>query len=151
MKPQVKNSIQKKESNRVTRYILNYSPVPLKERGIVIGETRLTTLGFADDIVLFSSSATELERTLHELSDASLEVGLKMNMSKTKVMTNEMPKTIKLHGESIQHVQECLYLGHVVSYQAWKSYSSMKDLFKGELSMTLKKLMDIMYSRRLDL
>ena len=56
--------------------------------GIVVGERRLTNLRFADDIVLFSSSASELGQMLEQLNAASREVGLEMNMSKTKLMTN---------------------------------------------------------------
>ncbi|KAJ8715750.1 hypothetical protein PYW07_010232 [Mythimna separata] len=94
---------------------------------------------------------------LQDLSDASLEVGLKMNMSKTKIMTNSSKRTISVDGENVQYVQEYIYLGQVVSFQArqdkeiarrtenaWKSYWSMKELFKGNLPLSLKrKLMDM--------
>ncbi|KAJ8714787.1 hypothetical protein PYW08_004768 [Mythimna loreyi] len=94
---------------------------------------------------------------LQDLSDASLEVGLKMNMSKTKVMTNSSKRSIHVGGENIQYVQEYIYLGQVVSFQArqekeitrrienaWKSFWSMKELLKGTLPMSLKrKLMDM--------
>ncbi|KAI5641657.1 reverse transcriptase (RNA-dependent DNA polymerase) domain-containing protein [Phthorimaea operculella] len=57
-------------------------------KGINICDKQLTNLRFADDIVLFSTSAAELETMLQEISVASLEVGLKMNMTKTQLMCN---------------------------------------------------------------
>ncbi|XP_063636081.1 uncharacterized protein LOC134806684 [Cydia splendana] len=62
--------------------------VSWETKGIEVGDKRLTNLRFADDNVLFSTSATELQCMLQELSNASLEVGLTMNRSKTQLMTN---------------------------------------------------------------
>lgn len=94
---------------------------------------------------------------LHELNKASLEIGLMMNMSKTKLMTNSIQRCLEIDGERIEYVHEYIYLGQIVSFQArqekeiarrienaWRSYWSMKDLMKGNLPLTLKrKLMDI--------
>lgn len=80
-----------------------------------------------------------------------------MNMLMTKILTNSSSVNIRVDGETIQHVQEYIYLGQVVSFQArqekeitrrtenaWKSYWSMKELFKGDLPMSLKRrLMDM--------
>ncbi|XP_050561583.1 uncharacterized protein LOC126912619 [Spodoptera frugiperda] len=126
-------------------------------RGVVVGEKRLTNLRFADDIVLFSSSASELGGMINELSRASLEVGLKMNMSKTKLMTNSIKYRLEVDGAEMEYVHEYIYLGQLVSFQArqerevarrtenaWKSYWSMRDLMKGNLPLALKrKLMDV--------
>jgi endonuclease/exonuclease/phosphatase family metal-dependent hydrolase len=128
-----------------------------RDRGVVIGERILTNLRFADDIVLFSSTPSELRLMLQDLSNASLEVGLTMNMSKTKLMTNSTARRIEINGESIAYVQEYLYLGQIVSFQArqekeverrtenaWRTYWSMKHLMKGDLPISLKRrLMDM--------
>lgn len=87
-------------------------------KGVVVGEKRLTNLRFADDIVLFSSSASELGGMINELSGASLEVGLKMNMSKTKLMTNSIKYRLEVDGAEIEYVHEYIYLGQIVSFQA---------------------------------
>ena len=47
----------------------------------------MSHLRFADDIVTISSNLSELETMLQELDEASRVTGLKMNMKKTKVMT----------------------------------------------------------------
>lgn len=121
-----------------------------EDKGIVVGKKRLTSLRFADDIVLFASTAQELGLMIQQLNTASFEVGLRMNMSKTKLMTNSTKRRI-------EYVQEYLQLGQIVSFQtrqdteiarrtenAWKSYWPMTDLMKGKLPLSLKKkLMDI--------
>jgi hypothetical protein len=128
-----------------------------EERGIVVGDKRLSNLRFADDIVLFASSATELQQMLEDLSLASLQVGLKMNRSKTQAMTNSTKRRVEVDGHIIHYVDEYIYLGQLVSFSnrqdkeierrienAWKSYWSMKELMKGNLPLTLKrKLVDM--------
>uniref|UniRef100_A0A2H1VGL6 SFRICE_021038 n=1 Tax=Spodoptera frugiperda TaxID=7108 RepID=A0A2H1VGL6_SPOFR len=80
-----------------------------------------------------------------------------MNMSKTKLMTNSLKHRLEVDGVEIAYVQEYIYLGQLVSFQArqekevarrtenaWKSYWSMGDIMKGNLPLTLKrKLMDV--------
>ncbi|CAG9133292.1 unnamed protein product [Plutella xylostella] len=128
-----------------------------ENKGIDIGGHKLTNLRFADDIVLFSHSAPELQQMLRELSTASLEVGLMMNRSKTKVMTNSTKRRVEVDGQEIQYVNEYIYLGQIASFEnrqdkeidrrienAWKSFWSMKSLMKGNLPLSLKrKLIDM--------
>lgn len=129
--------------------------------GIGIGGKKLTNyyelLRFADDIVLFSHTAPQLEQMLQDLSTASLEVGLKMNRTKTQLMTNGAKRRVKVHGEDIQYVDEYINLGQIASFDnrqskeidrrienAWKSFWSMKTLMKGDLPLTPKrKLIDM--------
>ena len=58
------------------------------KHGINIDGQRLTHLRFADDIILTSSSAKDLETMLRDLDTVSREIGLTMNTSKTKILTN---------------------------------------------------------------
>ncbi|XP_061723667.1 uncharacterized protein LOC133529882 [Cydia pomonella] len=127
-------------------------------KGIDVGGRKLSNLRFADEIVLFAPSAAELKQMLQDLSNASLQVGLEMNRAKTQVMTNSRNRrSIDVDGQSIQYVDEYIYLGQLVSFSnrqdkeierrvqnAWKSYWSMKELMKGNLPLSLKrKLVDM--------
>lgn len=56
------------------------------EKGININGMYLSHLRYADDIVITAESESELQTMITQLYHASLEVGLKMNMDKTKVM-----------------------------------------------------------------
>ncbi|KAJ2950316.1 hypothetical protein O0L34_g11682 [Tuta absoluta] len=123
-----------------------------EREGIVVGDRRLTNLRFADDIVLFAPTAQGLTHLLDSLNAASLEVGLHMNRSKTKVMTNSTKRKVEVEGQEIQYVDEYIYLGQIVSFQnrqdkeidrrienSWRSYWSMKHLMKGDLPLCLKR------------
>ncbi|XP_044755023.1 uncharacterized protein LOC123313977 [Coccinella septempunctata] len=59
-----------------------------KTKGINVDGSYLNHLRFADDIVLISGNLQELSVMLNELNDALRKVGLKMNISKTKIIGN---------------------------------------------------------------
>lgn len=72
-------------------------------------------------------------------------------MSKNKLMTNSIKKRLNMGGEEILYVQDYLYLSVLNSQarhdkevarrneSAWRSNWSMKDLFKGDLPLCLKR------------
>lgn len=107
--------------------------------GITIDGNKLSNLRFADDIVLFASSAQELEAMLIELQSRSKEVGLLLNPQKTKIMTNSTEIPVSLDNNQIEYVSEYTYLGQLMSFQnrrqkeiqrrialAWKKFWSLK-------------------------
>lgn len=109
--------------------------VSWSSKGVVIGSKRLTNLRFADDIVLFASTSAELQQMLQDLSMASREVGLHMNMTKTQTMTNSTKRRVEVDGQALHYVDEYIYLGQLVSFEnrqereidrrienAWKIY-----------------------------
>ena len=57
-----------------------------ENKGVKIDGEFLSNLRFADDIFLCTESPQEIQQMLHELSDESRRMGLKMNIAKTKVM-----------------------------------------------------------------
>jgi len=90
------------------------------EVGIKISGEYLHHLRFADDIDLFVSSAEELQTRMEELSNESSKIGLKINLSKTKIMYNQHAekKEIKISGETIGIVDEYFYLGQLKTSNA---------------------------------
>ena len=66
-----------------------------EKKGIKIDSEYLTHPRFADDIIIFANSMEELQEMLRELNQASLEVGLSMNLKKTKVMYNEFAEDVE--------------------------------------------------------
>ncbi len=59
-----------------------------------------------DDIVLISNKIEELKEMMVELNTKSKEVGLTMNFSKTKAMTNGGGGDILANGQKIEFVCE---------------------------------------------
>ena len=122
--------------------------------GIVVNGERLNHLRFADDIVLISSSGTKMEQMLNQLSNTSHDLGLRMNMKKTKVMFNEYCLEHPLHVEQepVEHVQEYVYLGQLVTMQSdktaeikrriatgWGAFSKYRDILQSKIPMCLKR------------
>lgn len=122
-----------------------------EERGIKINGCYLTNLRFADDIVLFSTSPAELQILINNLNQSSIKRGLKMNPSKTKVMTNSEKTKILLDNIEMEYVNEYVYLGQLISTKdrekqeisrrinlAWKKYWSLKNIVKGDHNINIK-------------
>jgi Reverse transcriptase (RNA-dependent DNA polymerase) len=113
-----------------------------EKRGININGNQLTNVRFADDITLISESKTELLKMMEELKTESEKVGLMINWSKTKIMTNATPTDFKVQGQDIEKVKKFKFLGTVLSFDdrenleisarissAWKAFWSYKRYF----------------------
>ncbi|GBP75007.1 hypothetical protein EVAR_82425_1 [Eumeta japonica] len=84
---------------------------------------------------------------LQQLTEASRKVGLTMNGSKTKVMTNREEIAITVHDSNIEFVRTYTYLGQIIAFRdqtnkeierrvanAWNRYWSLKEILKSEHS-----------------
>jgi len=62
---------------------------------------------------MFASSSEELQSRMVGLYNESSKIGLKMNLSKSKLMYNQhaAKKEIKINGEIIGIVDQYVYLG----------------------------------------
>ncbi|KAL0882361.1 hypothetical protein ABMA27_000862 [Loxostege sticticalis] len=67
------------------RYLQNIGLERINVNGVYLSHLR-----FADDIVLMAESLQDLQKMLHSLNAASMSVGLRMNLDKTKVMFNDL-------------------------------------------------------------
>jgi len=61
------------------------------QKGLKIDGQSLSNLRFADDIVLLADNLEDIRIMLQELQEVCATVGLKMNIGKTKFMTNLVP------------------------------------------------------------
>ena len=123
-------------------------------KGININEETLHRLKFADDIVLISDNLKNAKSMLDDLHKECIKCGLRINMSKTKLMCN--PKIshapIQLRGETIQLVQNSVYLGQNICLQdtnqtkeinrrirlGWATFGKLNSITKGDLPIFLK-------------
>lgn len=81
--------------------------------GLNISGAKISHLRFADDIVLFADNTMDLERMLYELDRESSKIGLKMNKTKTKIMSQDQVQ-IAVNGHILENVQEYIYLGQQI-------------------------------------
>ena len=86
--------------------------------GFSIGGHTLSNLSYADDVAVISNSRSELQTFLHLLAKYAAEVGMKINVSKTKCMTTDKINTnlhLTIDNNEISQVTESIYLGHKLS------------------------------------
>lgn len=81
--------------------------------------TRLEDLAFADDICLMANSRQGMEQKLERLVAYGKQVGLKVNVGKTKLMRVNLPSgqfpALSIDGEQIKEVEEFCYLGSIIA------------------------------------
>ncbi|XGW33917.1 hypothetical protein V3C99_017990 [Haemonchus contortus] len=115
--------------------------------GMEIDGEHLTYLLFADDCAIFAHDALEPQEKLEQLQMKWSEIGLEMNLSKTKWMHNQFSPTatVEINGETIEEVKSFEYLGHQLSFlegstgeysrrrkAAWSSFNRISTLLLDE-------------------
>lgn len=124
-------------------------------KGISVDGNNLTNLRFADDIVLISSDLGEMKSMLRDLKSACEKVGLNINISKTKFMTNLVPsQNIEINGTKVKLVECYTYLGHEIRLSrdnqttelkrritlSWAAFGKLREIFKRrDIPMHLKR------------
>ncbi|KAG7300726.1 hypothetical protein JYU34_015052 [Plutella xylostella] len=86
------------------------------ERGLRIGELLLKCLLYADDQVILASSVEQLQQQVTLMHESFKRKGMKVNVSKTKVMVFERDEEvteceITIENERVEQVNEFVYLG----------------------------------------
>ncbi|KAI5743429.1 hypothetical protein M8J77_018082 [Diaphorina citri] len=130
------------------------SKIPWNDRGIKINGRRLNNLRFADDIVLLATNTLELQSLTQDLAIAAKEIGLKMNISKTKIMYNEWCTAgyVSVDNKNLEQVEEYVYLGQLINLKGdfkpeifrrinlgWRAYWKNAMVFKSNMPLELKK------------
>jgi hypothetical protein len=82
--------------------------------------TRLEDLDFADDICLISQRESDMKDKLKNLIHYAGQIGLKINVGKTKLMrfdpqSNQRVPQLQIDGILIEEVNEFQYLGSIIS------------------------------------
>jgi hypothetical protein len=124
-----------------------------EDKGILIDGEHINHLRYADDLVLITTCAPELQIMLDEVNEASRKIGLEMNLQKTKVLSSETINIV-VNGERIEQVQEYVYLGHKIKLGrenleaevsrrislSWAAFGKLKDtLCSKKIPINLKR------------
>ena len=85
-----------------------------------IDKARLSNVRYADDVVLFGKTIDEITRMVEMLVEEFAVVGLELNASKTKILTNACPDFdfVDIAGSLVEIIQEQAhhkYLGRYIS------------------------------------
>ena len=78
------------------------------QAGIKIAGRNINNLRYADDTTLMAESEEELKSLFMKLKEESKNVGLKLNIQKTKIMTSGPITSSEIDGETVETVSNCI-------------------------------------------
>ena len=110
--------------------------------GISIGGRNINNLRYADDTVLLAEDINKLQDIVDQVKENSLEKGLRMNTSKTKVMIMSRKPgkaiNVKIDDVQLEQVSSYKYLGQKVV-----NLGSCKEEVKTRIAIARKRFIDL--------
>ena len=101
------------------------------QAGIKIARRNINNLRYADDTTLMAESEEELKSLLMKVKEESKNVGLKLNIQKTKVMASGPITSWQIDGETVETVSDFI-LGAPKSLQMVIAAMKLKDTYSLE-------------------
>ena len=106
------------------------------QAGIKIAGSNINNLGYADDTTLIAESEEELQSFLMNVKEESENVGLNLNIQKTKIMSSSPFTSWQIDEEIMATVTDFIYLGSKVSVHVDCSHEMKRHLFLRRKAMT---------------
>ena len=88
------------------------------QAGIKIARRNINNLRYADDIIFTAESEEELKSLLMKVEEESENVGLKLNIQKTKIMASGPITSWQIDGETVE-TEKDIILGGLQNYCRW--------------------------------
>ena len=86
----------------------------------------------ADDTTLMAESEEELKSLFMKVKEESEEVGLKLNIQKTKIMASGPITSWEIDGETVETVSDFIFWGAPKSLQMVTAAMKLKDAYSLE-------------------
>ena len=103
---------------------------------IKISGRNINILRYADDITLVAENEEELKSLLMKVKEKSENVGLKLNIQKTKIMALGPITSWQIDGETMETVTDFIFLGSKITTDGDCSREIKRDLLLGRKAMT---------------
>ena len=88
------------------------------QAGIKISRRNMNNLRYADDVTHMAESKEELKSLLMKVKEESENVGLKLNIQKSKIMVSGPINSWQIDGETVETVTGCI-LGGLQNHCRW--------------------------------
>ena len=85
--------------------------------GIKTARRNIINLRYANDITLMAESEEQLKSLLRIMKEESENVGLKLNIQKTKIMASGPVTSCQIDGETVETVGD--YFGGLLNHCRW--------------------------------
>ena len=106
------------------------------QAGIKIAGRNINNLRYADDTTLMAESEEKLKSLLMKVKEESENVGLKLNIQKTKIMPSGPIISWQIDGEAMETVRDFIFLGSKITADDDYSHEIKKHLILGRKAMT---------------
>ena len=101
--------------NLYVEYIMRNAGLEEAQAGIKIAGRNINNLRYSDDTTLMADSEKELKSLLMKVKEESKNVGLKVNIQKTKIMSSGPITSWQIDGETVETVTNFYYLGSKIT------------------------------------
>ena len=92
--------------NFYAEYIMRNAGLDGAQAGIKIARRNINNLRYADDTTLKAESEEELKSLLMKVKEESKNIGLKLNIQKTKIMASGAITSWQIDGETVETVTD---------------------------------------------
>ena len=96
-------------------YIMRNAGLEETQGGIKIAWRNINNLSYADDTILMAVSEEELKSLLMKVREESKNVGLKLNIQKTKIIVSSPITSWQIDGETVETVADFIFLTNIDS------------------------------------
>ena len=107
-----------------------------EQAGIKIARRNINNLRYADDTTFMAESKEELKSLLMKVKVESDNVGLKLNIQKTKIMASGPITSWEIDGETVETVSDFIFLGFKITTDGDCSHEIKRRLLLGRKIMT---------------
>ena len=105
------------------------------QAGIEVAGRNINNLRYADDSTLMAESEEELKSLLMKVKAESEQVGLKLNIQKTKIMASGPITSWETEGETVETVSDFIFLGSKITTDGDCSHEFKRCLLLGRKVM----------------
>ena len=119
------------------------------QAGIKIAGRNTNNPRYADDTTLMAGSEEKLKSLLMKVKEKSEQVGLKLNIQKTKIIASGPVTSWQIDGETMETVTDFIFLGSKITADGDSSHEIKRHLLLGRKAMT--NLASVLKSRAITL
>ena len=122
--------------NLYAEHIMRNAGLDEAQAGIQITGRNINNLRYADDTTLMAESKEELKSLLMKVKEESENVGLKINIQKTKIMASSPITSCQIDGETMETVTDFILGGSKITADGDCSHEIKRRLLLGRKVMT---------------
>ena len=106
------------------------------QAGIKIAGRNINNLGYADDTTLMAESEEKLKSLLMKVKEKTENVGLKLNIQKTKIVASSPTTSWEIDRETVETVADFIFLASKITADGDCSHEIKRRLLLGRKVMS---------------